>query len=415
MKFQAPKGTADVLPSDQPMRGRVIQTLQQAARHAGYGPITVPTFEETSLFARAAGDGSDVVQKEMYTFKDSGGRSLTLRPEATAQVVRAYIEHGMHRSPLPFKVEYTAPMFRYAAPQKGRFREFWQVGVEAIGSDDPAVDVELISIAVRAFASLGLTGIRLKINSIGCSKCRTDYLKKLTIFFNDFDAKLDEGLRAKAQLSPLRMFDSNNPSVVKLLEGAPLINDHLCEECHEHFVEVSRLLVALGIDFDLAPRLVRGLDYYTRTVFEFVDVELDAAQSTICAGGRYDGLVAELGGKVTPASGLAAGIERIVLSCKQRGLIDDYSPTIDVFFAFTEGVDRQETLVLLNDLRSIWKCEIDYAHRSLKGQITQASRLGARVVAVVEQDKVILRVREGNDITVNDLQKVPEKLKEILQ
>ena len=391
MKPQAPKGTADVLPSAQPVRQAVIGALEQAADRAGYGPITVPTFEDTTLFARAAGGGSDVVQKEMYTFADQAGRSLTLRPEATAQVVRAFIEHGLHRSPLPLKARYTAPMFRYAAPQKGRLREFWQVGAEAIGSDDPAVDAELISIVATALASLGISGVRLDLNSIGCQECRPAYLAELTGFLVAHEASLDDDARSMASVSPLRVFDTKNPAVRAVLESAPLIEDHLCVACKEHFAEVCRLLEALGVAFVRSPRLVRGLDYYTRTVFEFVDEELDAAQSTICAGGRYDGLVAELGGKPTPASGFAAGVERIVLACAQRELSPGGPSGVDVFFAFAEDEPRTELLVVLNELRGTWTCETDYARRSLKGQLTQASRLDARIVVVRERDRILVR------------------------
>ena len=414
MKPQAPKGTADVLPSAQPARVAVIAALEDAAERAGYGPITVPTFEDTSLFARSAGDGSDVVQKEMYTFADQGGRSLTLRPEATAQVVRAFIEHGLHRSPLPFKARYTGPMFRYAAPQKGRLREFWQVGAEAIGSDDAAIDAELISVVVAALSTLSVSGVRLDLNSIGCAACRPGYLVELSEFLRTHDQQLDEDARARASVSPLRVFDTKNLAVRTLLEDAPLIEDHLCAACREHFAELLELLEALGIEFTRAPRLVRGLDYYSRTVFEFVDEELDAAQSTICAGGRYDGLVAELGGKSTPASGFAAGVERIVLSCAQRDLATEQPRGVDVFFAFADEAPRTELLAVLNELRRTWVCETDYARRSLKGQLTQASRLDARIVVLREDDRITLRARGHEDMTVQDASVLREKLKEML-
>lgn len=415
MRLAAPKGTADVLPINQPARRAVIGALERAAEHAGYGPITVPTFEETAVFARSAGEGSDVVQKEMYTFDDQAGRSLTLRPEATAQVVRAFIEHGLHRSPLPFKSYYTAPMFRYAAPQKGRLREFWQVGAEAVGSADAAIDAELISVVSQALDSLGLSGIALYVNSIGCSECRPAYLERLVAFLEENDAHLDDDARGKARVSPLRVFDSKSPAVQDLLAGAPLIGEHLCPACREHFAELVELLGVLGIEFEHAPRLVRGLDYYTRSVFEFVDEDLDAAQSTVCAGGRYDGLVEELGGKATPASGFAAGIERIVLSCEQRELTPGASPGVDVFFAFADGTERAELLGLLARLRRTWVCETDYARRSLKGQLTQASRLAARVVVVREQDAIVVRARGREDVTVPDLDALTDTLEEMLR
>ena len=414
MKLAAPKGTADVLPSAEGARHAVIGALEHSAAHAGYGAMTVPTFEDTALFARSVGAGSDVVQKEMYSFEDQAGRSLTLRPEATAQIVRAFIEHGLHRSPLPFKARYTAPMFRYAAPQKGRLREFWQVGAEAVGSSDPAIDVELIAIVVRAFASLGLTGISLQLNSIGCRECRRGYLEQLVAFLEKHDAQLDEDARGKARVSPLRVFDSKSESVQELLERAPLIGGHLCEACREHFTAVLELLGELVIEFEHAPRLVRGLDYYTRTVFEFVDEDLDAAQSTICAGGRYDGLVAELGGKDAPACGFAAGVERIVLSRDQRKLSPSGAGDVDVFFAFAERADRGELLALLDRLRQAWVCETDYAERSLKGQLTQAARLGARIVVVRETDGITVRARGEKDVTVADAAALSETLERML-
>ena len=415
MKLQAPKGTADVLPADQGTRVAVITALQSAAARSGYGHITVPTFEDTALFARAAGDGSDVVQKEMYSFDDQGGRSLTLRPEATAQVVRAFVEHGLHRSPLPFKAQYTAPMFRYAAPQKGRLREFWQVGAEAIGSDEPSIDAELVSIVARAFGTLGLDGVRLELNTIGCASCRPGYLAALEAFLAANDARLDEDARRKAQLSPLRVFDTKSPALAELLADAPLIGEYLCEACREHFDAVRGLLTSFGIDYTHAPRLVRGLDYYTRTVYEFVDEQIDAAQSTICAGGRYDGLVEELGGKPAPASGFAAGVERIVLSCEERELALAGSAAVDVFFAFAEGVERGEMLVLLERLRAAHTCETDYARRSLKGQLTQASRLGARIVVVREPDQIVVRSRGRDDESVEDVDALRQKVEEMLR
>lgn len=415
MKIKAPKGSADVLPSAQPRRRAIIEALEGAALRAGYGRITVPTFEDTALFARAAGEGSDVVNKEMYTFDDQAGRSLTLRPEATAQVVRAFLEHGLHRSPLPFKTFYTAPMFRYAAPQKGRLREFWQVGLEAIGSDDPAIDAEIIAIVTQAFDALGLSGVRLDLNTIGCADCRLSYLEALGAFLGANYSGLDDDARAKASVSPLRVFDTKNEQVRRLLEGAPVIDEYLCHACREHFSEVRRLLAALGVAYELAPRLVRGLDYYTRTVFEFVDEELHAAQSTICAGGRYDGLVAELGGRSAPAAGFAAGVERIGLSLEQRDPEGQGRDGVDVFFAFDDVADRAGLLALMYRLRRSWACDTDYARRSLKGQLTQASRVGARIVVVGEANQIVVRERGKDDLALEHTDELAKELEERLQ
>jgi len=415
VKIKAPKGTKDTLPSDQATRRAVTHALEGASERAGYGRISVPTFEETALFARAAGDGSDVVQKEMYAFDDRAGRSLTLRPEATAQVCRAYLEHGLHRSPLPFKAYYTAPMFRYAAPQKGRLREFWQVGAEAIGTDDPAVDTEIIAIVADAFDALGLSRIRLDLNSIGCGECRKAYLVELGSFLEANESVLDDDARGKARVSPLRVFDTKNEQVQARLADAPLIGDHLCAGCREHFAEVRRFLDALGVTYFDAPRLVRGLDYYTRTVFEFVDEEIDAAQSTICAGGRYDGLIEELGGKATPAVGFAAGVERIVLALEHRQSSVGDPSGIDVFFAFADSTDRSDILALMNALRRTWVCETDYVQRSLKGQMTQATRLDARLTVVSEESQIMVRERGQDDVLVNDRDELAVLLEERLQ
>ena len=333
MKIEAPRGTADVLPAQQPVREAIVRVTESAARRYGYGRITTPTFEDTQLFARTSGQGSDVVTKEMYTFEDRGGRSLTLRPEATAPIARAYVEHGLHRAPQPVKTFCIAPMFRYAAPQKGRYREFWQIDFEAMGSDDPAVDAELIELFTEIARGLGVEGLRLELNSIGDRSCRPAYVEELRGFLADHDADLDEDARRKAAVSPLRVFDTKNPSVQEVLADAPKIGRSLCEDCRAHFAEVRAFLDAAGVSYELAPTLVRGLDYYTRTVFEFVDDSLDAAQSTVCAGGRYDYLIEEVGGDPSPGIGWAAGIERLSMS-----LGDGPEPEpIDVFIVCGEG------------------------------------------------------------------------------
>ncbi|MEZ5099552.1 MAG: histidine--tRNA ligase [Thermoleophilia bacterium] len=412
MRFEAPRGTADVLPAAQPLRERIVATAEGWARRAGYGRITLPTFEDTSLFARSAGAGSDVVQKEMYTFTDRADRSLTLRPEGTAQVVRAYLEHGQQRAPQPFKAFYTCPMFRYAAPQKGRLREFWQVGLEAIGSADAALDAEVVALVDAILRELGIDRIRLELNSIGCRACRPAYLDELRAFLVANDAGLDEDARRKAETSPLRVFDSKSADVQALLRGAPTIAERLCEACREHFATVRGDLDALGVAYVLAPTLVRGLDYYTRTVFEVVDEGLDAAQSTICAGGRYDQLVEELGGPSTPGIGWAAGIERLTLSLLARGAGEAPPAGIDVFLAVEEPARRAELVPLLHRLRASRAADTDYAGRSLKGQLTQAGRLGARLTVVARGDGFVVREHGVQDevfTTVADLEAALER------
>ncbi len=383
MKIEAPRGTADVLPADQPPREAILAAADSAAGRYGYGRIVTPTFEDTQLFARTSGQGSDVVTKEMYTFADRGGRSLTLRPEATASIARAYVEHGLHRAPQPVKTYCTAPMFRYAAPQKGRYREFWQIDFEAMGSADPGLDAELIQLFVDIASSLGIEGLRLELNSIGDRACRPAYVERLGAFLAEHRSLLDDDARQKADASPLRVFDTKNPVVREVLAEAPTIGESLCDDCRAHFDEVQAFLSAYGVAYEIVPTLVRGLDYYSRTVFEFVNDGLGAAQSTICAGGRYDYLIEEIGGAPAPGIGWAAGIERLAMSLDTRA----EAGGIDVFFICGADTDRPRVLEQMTALRRAGlSCDTDYAGRSLKGQLTQAGRLGAKRVVRVEGD-----------------------------
>jgi len=377
-KFQAPRGTHDVLPAEQPLWQRVTGTLAEVAELYGYRRIQTPNFEDTQLFLRSSGAGSDIVQKEMYTFEDRSGRELTLRPEGTAPIVRAYLEHGMHREPQPVKLYTVAPMYRYAAPQKGRFREHWQCSVEAIGSDDPALDAEVIQLYTEFARRVGITQYELQLNSIGDAVCRPAYVEKLTAWLDEHADVLDEDAKAKRATNPLRVFDVKNPSVREALRAAPKIGESLCADCSGRFEQVRRLLDAYDVPYVLEPTLVRGLDYYTRTVFEFVGPE-EKAQSAICSGGRYDGLVEQVGGPPTPGIGFGAGIERAVLALEQEGAQSDVEP-LDVFFAVEQG---QSALTWLADLRRAgFSADTDYAGRSLKGQLTQGQKLARRVVVL---------------------------------
>jgi histidyl-tRNA synthetase len=382
VSFEAPKGTHDILPSEQTAWRGVVSAADHVCRLYGYQPIQTPVFEETELFARTSGAGSDVVQKEMYTFEDRGGRSLTLRPEGTAPIVRGYLEHGMHRLPQPAKLYTVAPMYRYAAPQRGRYREHWQLSVEAIGSADPAVDAEVIALYAQLLDELGVTSWELQLNSIGDRDCRPAYVERLTAWLDEHDGELDADARHKRATSPLRVFDTKSPSVAEALRRAPAIGDSLCHACRDHFDSVRELLDAYGVPYRLLPTLVRGLDYYTRTTFEFVDDAI-GAQSSICGGGRYDQLAEELGGAPTPGIGFGAGIERLLLSLGDGAA---HEPSgIDVFFVCDEGANRAATLAAMMELRRHGlACDADYAGRSRKGQLTQASRLGAARVVVVD-------------------------------
>ena len=393
MKFEAPRGTHDILPSEQPRWQRALEEAERLCALYGYRRIDTPVFEETDLFARTSGEGSDVVQKEMYTFEDRGGRSLTLRPEATAPIARAYVEHGLHREPQPQKLYTVGPMWRYAAPQRGRYREHWQVSVEAIGSDDPAVDAEIVQLYDIWLHNLGVEDYTLQLNSIGDRQCRPAYLERLEAWLDEHDAVLDDDARDKRGTSPLRVFDVKNPAVLEALATAPKIGESLCAGCEQHFATVRGLLDAFGVRYELAPTLVRGLDYYSRTTWEFVGPD-EGAQSSISGGGRYDYLVEEIGGPPTPGVGFGAGIERLLLAMPEGG---EAALGVDVFFALEEGAPRVQVLALMAELRQQGKsADTDYAGRSLKGQLTQAGRLGARLTVIVGPGGAKLR-RSGTE------------------
>jgi histidyl-tRNA synthetase len=377
--FEAPRGTHDILPDEQSLWKLVIGEAERLCSLYGYGAINTPGFEDTALFQRTSGAGSDVVQKQMYTFEDRGGRSLTLRPEGTAPIARAYLEHGLHREGQPAKLYTIATMYRHEAPQRGRYREHWQLSVEAIGSADPAIDAELILLYDELLARLGVTDYELQLNSIGDQNCRPQYIERLTKWLDEHDDVLDEEARQKRATSPLRVFDVKNEKVQEALADAPKIGEALCDECREHFERVRALLDDLAIEYVLVPTLVRGLDYYTRTTFEFVD-EAIGAKSTICGGGRYDGLVEEIGGPPTPGIGFGAGIERLLLSMEAAGVTSE-KRGLDVFVALLDNDDKPRVLPLVAELRRAGlRTDVDYAGRSIKGQLTHARRLGAQAV-----------------------------------
>jgi histidyl-tRNA synthetase len=381
LKFEAPRGTHDILPSEQPLWQRVIGEAERLCALYGYRKIVTPAFEDTELIIRTSGEGSDVVQKETYTFQDRGGRSLTLRPEGTAPICRAYLQHGMHREPQPVKLYTIGPMWRYDRPQKGRYREHWQLSVEAIGSDDPAVDAELIQFYDGLLRRLGVQDYVLYLNSIGDGNCRPAYVAALEAWLDEHDAELDDEARMKRRTTPLRVFDVKSERVQAVLADAPKIGEALCEPCREHFDRVRSFLDAVGVRYELMPTLVRGLDYYTRTTFEFADEAL-GAQDVICGGGRYDGLIEQIDGPPTPGIGFGAGIERLLLSLGETEVEPE---GIDVFFIADEGADRKTIAAALAELRRRGiSADMDYAGRSVRGQHTQASRLGARRVEIVE-------------------------------
>jgi histidyl-tRNA synthetase len=399
-KFEAPRGTHDVLPAEQPLWQRVTGEVERLCALYGYRRIQTPVFEETELFTRTSGAGSDIVQKEMYTFEDRGGRSLTLRADATAPVCRAYLEHGLHREPQPQKLFTVASIYRYAAPQKGRYREHYQASVEAIGSDDPALDAELIQLYSELLRRLGVTEYRLELNSIGDAACRPAYVERLTAWLDAHDDVLNDDARQKRATTPLRVFDVKDDRVRAALEGAPKIGESLCEACRRHFDAVRSFLDGYGIEYEVVPTLVRGLDYYTRTVFEFIGPE-HGAQSAICAGGRYDGLIEEIGGPHTPGVGFGAGIERLLLALEDAGVDPPPPPSIGAFFVVDRDAPRDEVLTLMADLRrSGVSCDTDYAGRSVKGQLTQASRSNAELTIIVGSANATIRRAGLEDVEV---------------
>ena len=381
MAFQAPKGVPEYLPPESAAFLAVREALSAPARRAGYGYVELPVFEDTAVFVRGVGESTDVVSKEMYTFDDRGGRSLTLRPEGTAGVVRSVIEHGLDRGQLPTKLWYAGPFFRAERPQHGRYRQLQQVGIEAIGLDDPALDAEVVALADEAFRSLGLTGYRLQLTSLGDATCRPAYRSLLLGFLAGLD--LDDATRIRAELNPLRVLDDKRPEVQSQLSGAPLMADHLCEVCREHYDDVRRHLVALGVRWEEAPRMVRGLDYYTRTTFEFVHDGL-GAQSGIGGGGRYDGLMASLGGQALSGIGFGLGTDRTYLACQAEGLVVGDARRCEVFLVPLGSAAKDALVVLAGQLRAGGvRVDLAYGERGLKGAMKGADRSGARYAVVL--------------------------------
>jgi histidyl-tRNA synthetase len=395
-KFQAPRGTHDVLPRDHLWR-RVIRTIEEQCAQYGWSRISTPGFEDTALFERTAGEASDVVHKEMYTFEDRGERSLTLRPEGTAPIARAYVEHGLSQEPQPVKAYTIAPMYRYSRPGRGRYREHWQLSLEAIGSEDPAVDAEVIQFYVELLRRLGVTEWELRLNSIGDASCRPQYVARLDEWLDAHPELLaDEEIVHKRATSVLQVFDVKNPRLLEALADAPKIGDALCDACREHFDAVRGYLDAYGVPYVLDPALVRGLDYYSRTTFEFLGPD-ENANSTLCGGGRYDGLVEAVGGQPTPGIGVGIGIERLLLAMEREDAAAE-PPVLDLFVAFEEPELRARLLPQIAKWRAEGRSvDTDYAGRSMKGQLTQAQRVGARTVVVARSDGTYQVRRRGEE------------------
>ncbi len=380
--IQAPRGTFDVLPDDAERREQVEDRARRVLGAAGYRRIETPAFESTELFARGVGEATDIVQKEMYTFDDGGGRSLTLRPEGTAPVCRAYVEHGMHKRPQPVKLWYLSSFFRAEAPQRGRYRQFWQVGAEAIGSAGPETDAELIVLLAELLEALSVKDTRLHLASLGTPETRGEYRAELAGFLRGHADRLSPEVRGRIELNPMRAFDSNDPATREVMRAAPKLMDRLGQADAEHFAQVRAMLDDAGLRYELDPTLVRGLDYYTRTLFEFSSNAL-GAQSGVAGGGRYDRLIEQLGGPSTPASGWAAGVERMLLAAGERPVA---APGVDLFVALAEReaeTARAAFALSRQARRAGLAAQLELAGRGLKGQLKHADRLRARYVALV--------------------------------
>lgn len=398
MLTTAPRGTKDILPGAVNGWRYVESVLRDVCREFNYQEIRTPIFEHTELFQRGIGDGTDVVDKEMYTFNDRSGRSITLRPENTAAVVRSFVENKLYAEPMPLKVFYIGPMFRYDRPQAGRMRQFHQFGVEAMGSPSPVVDAETILLAITVLKRLGLKDLKLKINSVGCPKCRPQHRTLLQDYFRPHLKELCEDCQSRFDRSPLRILDCKVDHDKPFMAGAPKITDSLCEECHDHFEMVKKLLDEAGVDYEVDSTLVRGLDYYTKTAYE-VQYSPLGAQSAVGGGGRYDGLVEELGGPSTPGVGFAMGLERIILALEKQGLLKSEKEAIDVFAVVPDEGGTADAFKAVMTLREAgYSCDMNQIGRSMKAQMKQADRNGARFALIFGEEE-----RSRGAVTVRNM------------
>lgn len=403
--LRAPKGVAEYVGEAAAEFIAVRDALLRQAALAGYGQLELPVFEDTALYVRGVGESTDVVGKEMFTFTDRGGRSLTLRPEGTAGAIRAIIEHGMDRGPLPAKVSYAGPFFRAERPQHGRYRQFTQVGIEAVGSDDPALDAEVIDIAHAGYRSLGLQQFRLLLNSLGCHACRPGYRAALLAYWQAVD--LDGPTRERAKLNPLRVLDDKRPELQSAIAAAPLPIDHLCTGCRDHLDAVKENLAALGVGWEAAPRLVRGLDYYTRTTFEFSH-DLLGAQSGIGGGGRYDGLMAQLGGQDIGGVGFGLGVDRTLLACRAEGLAVPVPPACQVFGIALGAATSTAVVRMLGQLRRAGvSTDMAFDGRSMRAAMKAADRSGARYAIIVGERDLAAGIATVRDLSGGEQRELP--------
>jgi histidyl-tRNA synthetase len=408
-RLQAPRGTQDVPPATARRRLRLLHLSEEVLGRAGYEPFDTPVFEDTELFARGVGESTDIVQKEMFTFEDKAGRSLTLRPEATAAICRAYVEHGMHKLPQPVKLWTWGPFFRHEAPQAGRFRQFTQLDVEALGSDDPSIDAELILLLCEIVDRAGAGPARLRISSLGTPETRADYIEELKTYLRAREGELSDDVRERLDQNPLRAFDADHEGTKAVMAGAPRLLDRLAPDDAEHFAEVRALLDGAGLEYELDSTLVRGLDYYTRTVFELESPRL-GAQAALGGGGRYDRLIEELGGPPTPANGWAAGIERILLASDLEPEVEDR-----VYIALAKPDSVAVALELAQRLRGEGiRVEIEQAGRSMRGQLRQADRIGARTTVILGDAIDVKDMESGEQREAADADEAVELVREAL-
>ncbi|MDI3327541.1 MAG: histidine--tRNA ligase [Alicyclobacillaceae bacterium] len=407
MFIQKPRGMHDILPDEAPLWWRLERTARELCARYGFEEVRTPVLEYTELFRRGVGEATDIVEKEMYTFEDRGGRSVTLRPEGTAGAVRAYVEHKIYSLPQPVKWFYIGPMFRYERPQAGRQRQFHQFGVEVFGSDDPACDAEVIELGIDFLAAAGLEGLELELNSVGCPDCRPEYRRRLQEYFRPFAGQLCEDCRERLERNPLRLLDCKNASCRRIADGAPVITEALCDACRRHDEGVRRHLEAAGIAYRLNPRLVRGLDYYTRTAFEVVEGAI-GAQGTVLGGGRYNGLVRELGGPERPGIGFAAGLERLILALKAKQAGEPAKTAVDLFgVAVGEEADAALTRHLRRLRRAGCRALRGFDGKSLKAQLKAADRSGARWALILGEEELRRGVAILRDLRTGNQKEVP--------
>jgi len=403
----APRGTKDILPNQAAAWLWLENKIRELCKLYGYEEIRTPTFEHTELFQRGIGEGTDVVDKEMYTFKDRGDRSITLRPENTASVVRAYLQNKLYANAGLTKLFYIGSMFRYDRPQAGRFREFHQFGVEALGEKNPAVDAEIILLAWDFLKSLGLNDLKLKINTVGCPACRPIYRRKLTEYFSENVDELCGDCKRRLEKNPLRILDCKIDGLKDFMEDAPKIETCLCDECREHFADVKKFLTAAGVDFVIDNRLVRGLDYYTKTAFEIQYAPL-GAQSAVAGGGRYDGLIKEIGGDDTPAVGFAAGLERILLALELQKILPEQNKKIAAFVVANGAAAEIYAFKLLTDLRrQNISAAMDFAKKSMKAQMKAAAKSGAKFALIIGEEEVASETVTIKNLETSAQEKIP--------